>query len=193
MSPNVTSLSFCEVTLARAGGGIQETEVRRQQGRRVRHRRYDGGDARAEADTGLRETKGKSHPIKDENEDCFHRSGVGAAGCRSVRDATILQPVLKQNMSPEPGGAVGGTANMNPLGLLYSFQFVLLLVCAAFYYKAADLEDASGILWSGLSILVFLLSWRLLGWGLPGNLFGQAVLFGAITLTRVFRDRKNRS
>lgn len=78
----------------------------------------------------------------------------------------------------------------NPLGPLYSFQFVLLVACAGLYYKAADIDDASPIVWSGLSVLVFLLTWRIFGWGLLGNLFGQAVLLGAITLVRVLRDRK---
>ena len=79
------------------------------------------------------------------------------------------------------------------LSPFYSFEFVLLLVCAVFYYKAADVEDASPFLWSGLSVLVFLVTWRLCGWRLPGNLLGQALLFGAITAVRVLRDRQKPS
>jgi hypothetical protein len=77
----------------------------------------------------------------------------------------------------------------NPLGLFYSFQFVFLVVCATVYYKAAELEDASGIVWAGLSIGTFMLTWRLLGWSYLGNFIGQAVLFGGITLWRVWQDR----
>lgn len=47
---------------------------------------------------------------------------------------------------------------MNPFGYFYSFQFVMLLACAAFYYKAAEMEGASGFLWSALSVGVFILT-----------------------------------
>jgi len=79
---------------------------------------------------------------------------------------------------------------MNPLGLLYSIQFVLLLCFAAGYYKAAEIENASGILWAGLSVVIFLITWRLFGWGVPGILLGQAALLGGITAVRVLRDFK---
>jgi hypothetical protein len=79
------------------------------------------------------------------------------------------------------------------LSPFYSLESVLLLVCAGSYYKAADVENSSPLLWSGLSVLVFLLTWRLCGWGLPGNLLGQALLFGAITAIRVLRDREKPS
>ena len=73
---------------------------------------------------------------------------------------------------------------------LYSFQFVLLLLCAVFYYKAAELEDAPRLLWAGLSVLVYLVTWMLLSWGLIGCLVGQVGLFGAITLVSVIRKGK---
>lgn len=70
---------------------------------------------------------------------------------------------------------------------LYSFQFVFLLLCAAFYFKAAEYEDARPLLWAGLSVVVYLVTWMLLSWGLIGCLASQAALFGAITLLRVIR------
>jgi hypothetical protein len=79
---------------------------------------------------------------------------------------------------------------MNPFGMFYSFQFVLLVACAGLYYKAAEIENASGILWAGLSVMTFALTWLFLHWGMIGNLFGQAVLLVAITLVRVLRDRR---
>jgi len=78
---------------------------------------------------------------------------------------------------------------MNPLGPLYSVQFVVLLVCAAAFYKAADLEDRSGISWAALSALMFLLTWLVFHWGLPGDLLGQGALLAAITLMRVLRAK----
>ena len=72
----------------------------------------------------------------------------------------------------------------------YSFQFVLRLLCAAFYCQAAELEDAPRLLWAGLSVLVYLVTWMLLSWGLIGCLVGQVGLFGAITLVSVIRKGK---
>lgn len=79
---------------------------------------------------------------------------------------------------------------MHIFQMLYSFDFVLLLACAAFFYKAADFEDAPAILWGALSVVLFLFTWLVLHWRIPGNLAGQAALLGAITVVRVFRDRK---
>jgi hypothetical protein len=36
---------------------------------------------------------------------------------------------------------------------------------------------------------VYMVTWRVLGWGYPGNVFGQVAMFGGITLWRVWRDR----
>jgi hypothetical protein len=77
------------------------------------------------------------------------------------------------------------------VGPLYSIEFLLLLCFAAGYYKAADIENASGILWAGLSALIFFTTWRLLGWGLFGDLIGQAALLGGITAVRVIREFRN--
>ncbi len=49
---------------------------------------------------------------------------------------------------------------------LYSFQFFLLLLCAFFYFKAAEMEDASPLLWAGLSVAVYLVTWMVLNWGI---------------------------
>ena len=80
----------------------------------------------------------------------------------------------------------------NPFGAFYSFQLVFLLICAIVYYKLADVENESGILWAGLSIGVFLLTWLVLHWAFPGNLMGQLALFAAITLHRVWRDSRKK-
>jgi hypothetical protein len=69
---------------------------------------------------------------------------------------------------------------------LYSFQFILLLLCALAYFKAAEMEDdASSVLWAGLSVAVFVVTWLVLGWSFVGNLGGQAGLLVAITLWRL--------
>ena len=74
---------------------------------------------------------------------------------------------------------------------IYSVQFVLLLTCAIFWYRAADLEDAPRFVWSGLSVGIFLLTWRLFGWGWLGCLSGQVGLLAGITLVRVLRGSRN--
>jgi hypothetical protein len=74
----------------------------------------------------------------------------------------------------------------------YPFQLILLLACAAGFYKAADFENSSAILWSGLSLVVFCFTWFVIGWGIPGNLFGQLLLLGGITLGRVWRDHQRK-
>ena len=74
---------------------------------------------------------------------------------------------------------------------LYSFQFLVLLLCAAFYFRAAELEDASGLLWAGLSILVSLVTWVFLSWGLLACLGGQLGLLAAITLLKIFRPNSS--
>jgi hypothetical protein len=74
------------------------------------------------------------------------------------------------------------------MGMFYRLQFVMLLCCAAFYYKAAEIENAPPILWSGLSVLIFLTTWLVLHWATLGNLLGQAALLAAITVFRLIRS-----
>jgi len=59
--------------------------------------------------------------------------------------------------------------------------------CAAAFYKAADLENVSGILWAALSIATYCLTWFLFGWSFPGNLLGQGALLIGIALARATR------
>ena len=74
------------------------------------------------------------------------------------------------------------------MGLLYSLPFFILLCCAAGYYKAAEIEKTSGILWAGMSVAVFVTTWFVLRWGIPGDLLGQVGLLAGITAYRVIRD-----
>jgi hypothetical protein len=79
------------------------------------------------------------------------------------------------------------------MNLLYSIDFVLLLACAGVYYKAADVENVPPLLWAGLSAAIYFLTWRLLGWGIIGNLFGQGLLLAGITIFRVIKDSRKDS
>lgn len=80
-----------------------------------------------------------------------------------------------------------------PMGMLYSLPFIVLICCAAAYYKAADIENTSGILWAGMSVVVFCITWFVIGWGIPGDLLGQVALLAGITIYRVVRDSKKSS
>ena len=69
----------------------------------------------------------------------------------------------------------------------YSFNFILLIASAIFYYRAAESEGSSCPLWTGLSILISVLIWWVLGWGLLAMLLGQVGLFVGITVVRTMR------
>jgi len=72
---------------------------------------------------------------------------------------------------------------------VYDFDTILIIAFAVFFYKAADYENASKILWAGLSIIVSFLN-RILGGGLLTLISGQVVLFFAIAVIRSIFSRK---
>jgi hypothetical protein len=67
----------------------------------------------------------------------------------------------------------------------YSYNFILTVVSAIFYYRAGEYENTSGLLWAGLSIGVSLGIWEGLGGGFLALLAGQVGLFVAITFYRM--------
>jgi ABC-type thiamin/hydroxymethylpyrimidine transport system permease subunit len=71
----------------------------------------------------------------------------------------------------------------------YSWNFVLMVVFAIFYYRAAEFEDCSGTLWAGLSIAISAVIWQWLHWGLLAMILGQVLLFIGIGVFRVIRDK----
>ena len=78
------------------------------------------------------------------------------------------------------------------MGILYSFEFIVLICGAVFNYRMAILEKAPGLLWSGLSIVATLFTWLVLGWGLIGIIVGQVALFILIWLVRAILGGKGR-
>lgn len=72
--------------------------------------------------------------------------------------------------------------------LLYNLEFVFLVVCAAIYYKAAEMEDRPGLLGAGLSIGIYALTWRVLGWGWLGCVVVQVLLAIGIGVARAGWD-----
>ena len=64
---------------------------------------------------------------------------------------------------------------------------VVIIASAVFFYKAAEFENASTLVWTGLSVLISILIWLVLGGGVVFLAFGQVALFVGITVYRMFR------
>ncbi len=75
---------------------------------------------------------------------------------------------------------------------LYSFDLVLLLLCGGAFFKAAMIDDAPPLLWAGLSVGLYFLTWRVLYWGIFPNLACQFGLFIALALVGAAVDSANR-
>jgi hypothetical protein len=71
----------------------------------------------------------------------------------------------------------------------YSFNFVLLVVFAVFFYRAGVFDDGPALLWAVLSILISFLFWQWLQWGLMGMILGHIGLFVGIGVVRVVRKQ----
>jgi hypothetical protein len=71
---------------------------------------------------------------------------------------------------------------------ILSFPGILMLAFAFAYYKAAEIENINPWLWCGLSIAASYLTLYLFWWGMIGEIFGQVLLFAAITGYRVLSD-----
>ena len=69
----------------------------------------------------------------------------------------------------------------------YSFNLVLMVVFAIFFYRAGELEDSPGLLWAALSALISFLVWQWLRWGLLAMILGQIGLFVGIGVFRAIR------
>lgn len=67
----------------------------------------------------------------------------------------------------------------------YSFTFILVIVCAIFFYRAGEFDGSSGLLWAGLSALISLAIYGWLHGGFVAVLLGQVGLFGGITIVRL--------
>ena len=65
---------------------------------------------------------------------------------------------------------------------------ILIIICfAIFYHRAAEFENESTLIWSGLSVLISVLTIFWLHWGWLGIFFGKAGLFVGITIVRILR------
>jgi hypothetical protein len=69
----------------------------------------------------------------------------------------------------------------------YSWDFLLTVVFAIFFYRAGEFDGGPGLLWATLSIAISLLIWQWLHWGLLGIILGQVALFIGFGVFRVIR------
>jgi predicted branched-subunit amino acid permease len=72
---------------------------------------------------------------------------------------------------------------------VYGLDTIVIIAFAIIYYKAAQIENASTILWTGLSIIVSLVI-RIIGMGLLAIIIGQVLLYLAITLVRLLASKR---
>ena len=66
-------------------------------------------------------------------------------------------------------------------------SILIVAVFGAFFYRAAEMENASSLLWCGLSVAISVAILFFLHWGLLGIVLGQIGLFVGITLFRMTR------
>lgn len=70
---------------------------------------------------------------------------------------------------------------------MLNYSLVLAAVAAVFYWKAAEREKESGIIWSGASLVVSVLIMAL-GGGFIMLALGQLAVFAGITAFRTIKD-----
>ena len=73
---------------------------------------------------------------------------------------------------------------------MYSFDLLILIACAVFYYRAGKFENAPALLWASLSVLVYMLTWVVLAWGTLGCIGAQVGLFFAIAIARALFSKR---
>ncbi len=71
----------------------------------------------------------------------------------------------------------------------YSYNFILTVVAAIFFYRAGEFENTSGLAWAALSIAISMGIWQGLGGGFLAVLAGQVGLFIAITFWRMWKKQ----
>jgi len=67
------------------------------------------------------------------------------------------------------------------------FTILLAGLFGAFFYRAAEFENESSLLWCGLSVAISIVTMFFLHWGWLGIMLGQVGLFAGITIFRIMR------
>jgi len=97
--------------------------------------------------------------------------------------------IQSEGNSLATGSAGRKIVTMDSFVNLYSFNTIAMIVFAIIYYKAAQIENTSALLWVGLSIIVSL-AITIVGFGLLALIIGQVLLYLAITLVRLLASKR---
>jgi len=63
----------------------------------------------------------------------------------------------------------------------------MIVACAIFFHRAAEFENESSLVWTGLSVVISVMTLFAFRWGWLGCLPGQAGLLPGITISRMLR------
>jgi hypothetical protein len=67
---------------------------------------------------------------------------------------------------------------------------ILMMVAGAvFFHRAAEFENESSLVWTGLSVVISAMTLFVFRWDWLGCLLGQAGLFAGITIFRMLRGK----
>jgi hypothetical protein len=58
----------------------------------------------------------------------------------------------------------------------------MMVACAIFFHRAAEFENESSLVWTGLSVVISVMTLFVFRWGWLGCLLGQAGLFLGIAI-----------
>jgi hypothetical protein len=64
---------------------------------------------------------------------------------------------------------------------------LMIVACAIFFHRAAEFENESSLVWTGLSVVISVVTLFFLHWSWLGCLLGQIGLFAGITVLRMLR------
>jgi len=61
-------------------------------------------------------------------------------------------------------------------------EIVMMATSAHIFYRMAEMEGSSGVLWAGLSVAAWIMASAYLGWLMFGGVLSQIVLFTGLTV-----------
>ncbi len=64
-----------------------------------------------------------------------------------------------------------------------------MVMCAIFFHRAAEFENESSLVWTGLSVVISVMTLFVFRWGWLGCLLGQTGLLLGITIFRMLRSK----
>jgi hypothetical protein len=65
----------------------------------------------------------------------------------------------------------------------------MMVACAIFFHRAAEFENESSLVWTGLSVVISAITLIVFHWGWLGCLLGQAGLFLGIAILRTVHSK----